>query len=276
MYIYIDVLIVTSVYIDFLLIKAAGKLLRLRCTTARSILAALAGSLFSLTLLLPPLGTLFSAAVRIVSVMCMVLIAFGFGGAARYVKTCIVFSLISFLFAGMCFFLSQSAAGGFILCRGGAVYFDISLTVLIISTAAAYCAALLYRKITDKGTDFRGTYTLTVCFGGKYASVKAAADTGNTLTDSVTGDSIIVCGEKQLSDIFSSGDIPRSFSAAVPKGWRFVPYNTASGSGIMPVFRPQSIYIRNDENGKRCRAEALIGVAEADMETAVFDPVIFN
>ncbi len=275
MYIYVDVLIVTSVYIDYLVIKAAAALLHRRPPNRRCIIGAAAGSLFSLSVLLPPMGTAVSVLYRAVTAAVIVLIVFGFGDVRRFLCTAGTFLAVSCLFAGICLLISQTA-GGMMLCRNGGVYINVPLVLLICSTAAAYGIAVLIRRFSV-GDCSDGRYIVTVrarCVStGETvtAEIPASADTGNHLADPVTGAPVIVCPADMLLKIADASDI-----GSLPRGWRAIPFGTACGSGIMPIFRPESISIRTEDGREdTVCTDAYIGVSADRMEYAVFNPKIF-
>ncbi|MBQ5418336.1 MAG: sigma-E processing peptidase SpoIIGA [Oscillospiraceae bacterium] len=274
MYIYIDVLIITSVYIDFLLIKAAAGILHRSIRTQRCLISALAGSLFSLSVLLPPMDIVQSLLMKLFSAAVIVYAAFGYGSTEQFLRAYAAYFGVSLAFAGICFFLSQTA-GEIFLYRNSGVYINISPAVLLISTAVSYAAVRLAARFSQRsGAD--GTYTVTLRFRypGGYVDerLKAAADTGNTLSDIITGRPVIVCSRDMLTQLALHCDIPTAEDTVLPRGWRLIPYHTASGAGLLPIVRPESIYIKNDETGRISCADAYIGVSASDMEYAVFDP----
>ena len=273
MYIYIDVLIVTSVYVDYLLLRVTAAVLKRYARVSGCIVGALIGSLFSLTILLPPMNILLSSALKIIPVTAAVYAAFGFGSVRRYASAGVVFFGAGVLFAGVCGLLAQTSAGSIIMYRNGSVYFSISLPLLIISTGAAYAAVRLYNRFSGNDITSSGTYTITLYRNRKSVSLTAVADTGNRLTDSITGSYVIVCGREQLKGLFSEDeDIPDSTDMSLSKGWRLIPCTTAFGSGLIPVFRPDMVCIRCDETRKVICTEALVGAAPEKMEAAVFNP----
>lgn len=273
MYIYIDVLIVTSVYIDYLLLRVTAAVLKRYAKVSGCIIGALAGSLFSLTILLEPMDPLLTAVLKIIPAAAAVYAAFGFGSIRRYISACVVFFGAGLLFAAVCGLLAQTAAGSIIMYRNGSVYFSISLPVLIISTGAAYIAVRLYNRLSGDDITSSGTYTITVYRNRKSVSFPAVADTGNRLTDSITGSYVIVCGREQLKELFAEEEkIPDSTDMSISKGWRLIPCATAFGSGLIPVFRPDMVCIRCDQTKKTICTEVLVGAAPEKMEAAVFNP----
>ena len=58
--IYLDVLLCLNLYINYFVLRATAKLLHAKLRTGRCLLAAGVGSLFSLTILLPPMPPVYS------------------------------------------------------------------------------------------------------------------------------------------------------------------------------------------------------------------------
>ncbi len=272
--VYIDVLIITSIYIDFFLIKATAAVLRRPPpTTGRAVLGAFVGSLTSLVLLLPALNNVLLFFIKTASAAGIVFISMGYESLGKFIKKIIVFTAVSLCFAGVCFFLSETMAEELILCRNSTVYFNISPIVLILSTAAAYGGICLFRRFTD-AAHTGGKYTVTIYTGkDSFSSFPAIADTGNSLTDVITGIPVIVCGKEQLPDI---AKLLTEDVTVLPKGWRLIPCNTAGSSGLIPIFRPEATYIRCDETGRTCTADVYIGISSQPMKYGVFNPSILR
>ncbi len=55
MYIYVDVLLILNLYVNYFLLLATGRLMHLPCGRKRCIAAAAVGSLCALTIFLPPM-----------------------------------------------------------------------------------------------------------------------------------------------------------------------------------------------------------------------------
>lgn len=242
-------------------------------TAGRAVLGAVAGSLTSLILLLPSLDNVLLFLIKTASAAGIVFISMGYESLGKFIKKIIVFTAVSLCFAGVCFFLSETLAEDLIFCRNSTVYFNISPIVLILSTAAAYGGICLFRRFTDAAPS-GGKYTVTIYTDkDSFSSFPAVADTGNSLTDVITGIPVIVCGREQLPDIAAM--LPED-GLSLPKGWRLIPCNTAGSSGLIPIFRPQSVYIRCDETGRTCTADAYIGISSQPMKYGVFSPSVLR
>jgi stage II sporulation protein GA (sporulation sigma-E factor processing peptidase) len=278
--VYVDVLIVVGFIINFLLLTATGKVIHKPQKKLRIAAAAFAGSLSSLIIFLPELSSASLLFVRVLTAVIMVIAAFDFSGFRDVYRTSLLFFFISFVFAGIEYGVSVIIGGSSAIWHNSVLYVDISLGVLVISTLISYAALWLLRKLLDgDGADV--SYTVTIDAGGMKRDITARIDTGNNLTDTLTGKPIIICGRSQLRGLvdenilFSMLECNYITEAVTPPiGWKLIPFSTINSNGLLPAFSPVSVSIKNNENNKAQCCDVYIGVAEKDMDYAVFNPKI--
>lgn len=279
MFIYADVLIIVNIYVDFLLIQSAKVMTHSPMKTTRGIFAALIGSLFSLMIFLPhmPLWLMMSA--KLLSSAVIVFTAFGYESRRKFIKRLFVFYLTAFVYGGLGTGLAYITGGKLLISRNGILYADFSLPALVITSIAAYACIAVYKHFTDVSEE-GAVYTVIVSDCDRTVSFKAISDTGNLLKDSFTGKPVIVCPRSELTRLYgdipmcSDTDISSGKSLALKTRWRFIPWSTASGTGLIPVILPKDICIKNDETGCFAKADAYLGASPSDSIYAVFHPKI--
>lgn len=278
LYIYADILIITNIYADFLLIKSTQIITHSPLKTVRACAAAMIGSLFSLTIFLPRMPSAALVLIKIISAAIIVYTAFGFENIRIYTKRLFIFWLAGFIFAGVGTALSYLFGGHMLVSRNGVIYADFSMASLVITSVAAYVSIAVYKHFADCSEE-GAVYTVIVSDNGRTVSFKAIADTGNILKDGFTGKPVIVCGRNVLADLYD--DVPDESQMlsgqggiAVKTRWRLIPMTTASGSGLIPIICPRDICIKNDETGRISSADAYLGAAPEENEFAVFHPKI--
>lgn len=280
LYIYADILVITNIYVDFLLIKSAQIITHSPLKAKRGCIAAVAGGLFSLVIFLPGMSAAVMTAVKTISAAAVVFAAFGYENRRIFLKRLFVFWLMSFIFAGVGTAASSLFGGRMIMSRNGVIYADFSAAALVITSIAAYACIAVYKRFADCSEE-GAVYTVIVSDKGKTVSFKAIADTGNTLKDGFTGKPVIVCGKKVLSELY--GDIPDENGIAeniahgglaMKTRWRLIPYHTASGGGLIPIVCPREICIKNDETGELFSADAYLGAVPLENEFALLHPKI--
>lgn len=154
------------------------------------------------------------------------------------------------------------------------LYVNISLLTLVISTIVSYAAICFFRYYIDGKNSADVLYDLIITKDTKTISVKAVGDTCNNLTDAFTGKPVIVCCKSSISELLEenqhSGDIPDG------KGWRLIPFSTIHSEGMLPIFKPSGVIVKNTENGLVKSIDVYIGVVNKEMEHAVFNPKILQ
>ncbi len=216
MRIYLDVAILLNFLVDFLLLVGANRLSGFPAGAARAAAAAGLGSLYAAVCLLPGFGFLGNFVWRGVSLAVMGGIAYGMRRSA--VRRTALFVLLSMALGGI--------AMGF--GRGG--FFAL------VAAAAGVCGMCL--------VGFRGK-----AWGAEYVPVElkgrngkvcltALRDSGNTLTDPITGQSVLVLGADAacrltgLEKTQLERPVETLESGAVP-GLRLIPYHAVGQTGGM-------------------------------------------
>ena len=275
MFIYADILIITNIYVDFLLIKSASVITKSRLKTSRCILGAVIGSLFSLVIFIPSEYRALVLPLKLASSAVTVFSAFGYESFGQYFRRLAVFYLCSFIYGGIGTCIAWSTDGSFITARHGIVYADFSMPALVITSVTAYSAIYIFKRIT--GVNRQGIYKVIASDNGKTVSFEAVSDTGNLLKDSFTGKNVIVCPCSVLCELYGSIPDTEEISAGKAvcgKRWRFIPCTTISSSGLIAVICPREVCIKNIETGEIFRADVYLGAAPNESSSAVFNPEI--
>lgn len=178
--IYLDSLFALNAVIDYFLLlcsaRAAGAVLR----RWRLALAALLGGAWAVACVLPGMGFLTYAPMKLVPAVFMALIAFG--GERRLWRCLVIFLAVSAAFGGAVWAASMLTGTD---AYGGQVYVPVSMRVLVLSFALCYAAvSLVFRRIGKRAE--REILPLVVTLGGKSVALRALRDTATAL-DPVSG-----------------------------------------------------------------------------------------
>ena len=109
-------------------------------------------------------------------------------------------------------------------------------------------------------------FPVTLYTGAEERQVTALWDTGNTLTDPVTGDPVSILAPGLAEEIGLWG--------GTGKGLRYIPFRSVSGDGVMPVFRVEKMCIHMEED---CWImNPLLGVGQAEISLGKTCQMILN
>jgi len=277
MYIYIDILLITNIYTNFFLLKTTARLIHTPVRNKKCILAALAGSLFSLIILLPPLNTVLLLLIRILTAAVMIIICFSGKSLREIYHTSLIFFFVSFIFAGIEYGLTIISDSRNMLWHNATLYIDISVLTLIISTIVSYTAISIFRYYVDgKNTDDY-KFTIIITHNEKSLAISAVGDTCNNLIDVFTGKPVIVCGKNNLYNLFNQNEldyINNKNDVSYIEGWRIIPFSTIHSDGILPIFKPTTTIIKCQEKNIFKSTDVYIGIVDKNMDYAVFNPKI--
>ena len=92
---------------------------------------------------------------------------------------------------------------------GGIFYSGIDLKIVLVSAAGCYCILSLLFQRWGKHTMSGGELeTVTIELAGREVSLLALRDSGNTLSDPVTGRQVLVAEGRCLGSLFPEGVMP--------------------------------------------------------------------
>lgn len=245
MVIYLDVLLLSNIWVNALLLYATAGINHSPLRTRKAIISAAIGSVFSLTILLPPLPLPVWSVVRIFGATAMIILAFGFHGISRLLRQTIWLILVSILFSGTIFYLgSRLHTIGFYFANSY-VYMDISLlTLLFGATVAAAISSILKQKRDLADTS---TYFLHIRLGERDLCMEALADTGNTLRDVFSGKPVVICPQSRIFPLQQSD----AFSMCTKqKAFRMLPVSAVTGTKLLPAFQPDAVSIRTNRSAE--------------------------
>lgn len=241
MVVYIDVLIVLNIFVDFLLLKACDAVLRRQSGLLRSVAAAAVGGVGGLFILAPPLPVLLELLIRLCMSAVIVRIADSEHRVTAFFKRLAVFYGVSFLYAGAMLGIWLVFKPKSMLVRNGVVYFGISPLLLIVSCLSAYCILRLINRLLRCGRGERLCRIRLTC-GENSVSRIALADTGHGLTDLLSDSAVVIVdrptaqallGEVTAKNLVTAGAPPQQLAAR----YRLIPYETVGGGGLLPAVR---------------------------------------
>lgn len=266
--IYVDVLIVLNIYVNYFLLRITAALTHSPLKTKRCLAASFYGSLFSLLILVPHINSLVITLIKFAAAVTIVIAAFGRGDRRRFIANTAAFYTSNFLLAGFIYFIYTHLSPEFIHMENSFFYIDFSLVILIVSTAAFYFGVRGVRALFFAGDSEKYSYSVMIKYRDRLVKLCGLADTGNSLRDCFTGAPVIICD----TGLFMTAPYDNE---RLPQGFRLIPFSTISGSSMLPIFRPDEVIITNECSGAKKSVNAMIGLGKSSGK-AIFDPAILN
>ena len=216
MIVYADLVFALNFLVDFLLLVGTNRLAGYPVSWGRSLLAAGLGGAYGVICLLDGFQFLGSLFWRMVSLGLLSVIAFGWNRSA--VSRGILFSFLCMALGGISMSVHSKGFIAILLCAG---------------------AALALCFLGFRGKSGQAEYVrVELTRNGRKKRITALRDTGNTLSDPITGQQVLVAGPDIAWEF--AGLTPNqlqspieTMSAASVPGLRLIPYRAVGQSGGM-------------------------------------------
>ena len=189
--IYIDVLLVVNLYINYFLVRGTSLMLRRKVSPRRVLLASAVGAVGSLLILVPDLNPILCVLIKIALGIGITFAAFGRQNKIDFLISSLSFLVVSFIFGGAMTALWNIAAPAGIFVRNGTAYFDIPIIAAALFTAALYGGFRVFRTIIDRRKP-QSHAVVRIRNGAAEVTLDGLADTGNSLRDSFTGKPVVI------------------------------------------------------------------------------------
>lgn len=244
---YLDAFFFLNLLADYLLCLSAARLCCLRLRRGRYLLAALLGAVYAAAALLPGLGFLASPWGKLAAGLAMG--AAAFAGEARLLRCLLALWTVSAAFGGLLYALSLGRSGPP----------GLSLRQLLSAFFLCYGLLKLLGSFRSRW-DGKEKAEIRLSLGGKEVSFPALVDSGNSVRDPDTGAAVLVASPRALRPLFGAmGELLETLEpvelleifARLPGcsgRLRLIPYRSLGGSGLLPVFRPDRLWVDGEES----------------------------
>jgi len=191
--IYIDLVFIINLIMDFYILSGVKFLLRLRTKLYRIILGSLVGSL-SIFLLFFSLSTLYLNLLKIIISIIMILTTFG---KNKLFYNLFYLYIISIFLGGSIYLINDSLGykvDGFLFINNG---YSINLIILLI--LSPLIIFLYVKELLNYKKKINTSYNVIIKFKNKEINIEGFLDTGNKLIDPYFHRPIILLNKKYIS-----------------------------------------------------------------------------
>ena len=259
--VYADVLFLINFSMDFLVFYICARLAGRRLYHFRSALASALGGAYGVASLFIDANGFVTSVCDVAALIVICCVAF----ASKNMRLrdlfgrCILFALISSILGGIMTALSS------ILERSGFASLeyesgdDISVWLFTLIAAAGGAAAFVGGKRMKRIAAAKSA-DVEIRMNGKIIVIRAMTDTGNMLTDPLSGRAVALCELKAVEYLFPaeminylrSGEFTSGICSEIASKIRFIPARGALGSktSLLAAVEPDAVTVINDK-GKR-------------------------
>lgn len=266
--VYIDVLFILNVIINYFILLAVSKILHRNDKRVRLFTGAFVGAVYACLMFFPQLAFLYTAILKLVFSATIVAISYKTTSIRNFFKLFITFYITNMLFGGIIIAVYYLLSPPGLDVRNGVMYVNISPLLLILSSAGCYILIKLFSKYFHRNVHTDDIYITEIEVDGAAAKFSALLDNGNDLCDAISGYPVIIAEYRKVEKIipqplrkaFCNGSVDTENFDLM--GWnkrvRMIPFGSVGKSGgVLPAFRPDSITI---ETASIKTSEVLVAV----------------
>ncbi len=257
--IYADILFLLNFIADFICLCFSLYICRLDRKLIRISLSAFIGGIYSVLSLY--LSDLQSFALLVIHISVLIIIC-AVSAPVSDAKSVLKLSCIFFFFSSLCGGIATSVFSHFGKYTEyfGSIYADISPLSLILIFLAVFSFSIPFFVKTRNRLSEK-TVCVTITHQNKKKSFDALIDSGNLLSDPISGDCIILLKEYELLNFFDEKNLSALkkldvLSENFPYGIRLVP----TDKGLISIFRPEKIEVKIFSKKTKKLVSALIGI----------------
>ena len=277
MTIYIDVLFLENIAINFLILAITGYISKFKAGSARLLAGSFIGAMYVLAAFLPGTEMYFTITAKIVLSFVMVAVTFWPEKIKDFIKLTLFFYLVSFVFGGAVFGLYY-----FLNPEGGMVsngIYNISgfpIKTLLVSIIFTYIVIrICWDIIKSKAIRENVMATVLIKLENKEVTINALIDTGNSLRDPISNIPVMIVEfeaikgilPEKVNEIFLNGmetNLEMVVQEISKTDWasrfRLIPFNSLGKmNGMLIGFRPDRVEVEIKEV-KKDSQEVVIGI----------------
>lgn len=267
MTIYIDVVLIENLIMNYIILLATGIVLKIRIKHLRLFVGSLIGAVYTIITYIITIKMYSNFLFKLVLSVVIIYVAFNPQNIKNMWKQLVVFYLISFVFGGAAFALIYIVKPQDILMKNGLFLGTYPIKAVILATIIAFIIIILTFKLVKSKISKKDMYKeIKISIEGKQINVMAMLDTGNMLKEPITGKPVIVLEHICLYDVLPKeilnnlanilgGDfsnIPDEIKEEYITKLKFIPFSSlGKQNGMLLGISPQFVEIVNEENVKR-------------------------
>ena len=280
MTIYIDIVLIENLIMNYIILFTTAVVLKIKVNHIRLILASLLGAGYSIIAYIGIIKVYSSIILKIILSVLIIYIAFNPQNIKKMCKDLLLFYLVSFVFGGAAFALIYIIKPQNILMKNGLFLGTYTLKTVMLGAIVAFCIiigafAIIKNKISKKDMFCE----IEILINQKKIKTKAMIDTGNMLKEPITNVPVIVvehillysCMPKEILNNLKEimgGDfknIPCDIQEKYISKLKLIPFSSlGKQNGMLIGIRPEYVKVITDEQEK-INKNVIIGIYEKSL-----------
>ena len=251
MTVYADVLVSVNVLITYIFIVCTRVICKMATNKFLVAIGSFIGGFSSLIIFFDVKYQVLSFFIKLLTAAVIVAVSFLPRSIRGFIKLYSVFLTVSVIFGGVMYFLEITINPEKIMYYNGTVYFDMSLAYLVGSVLVIYGLFLLVQYFLDKKVSSENLCEVKIFFRNSAVSLLSIIDTGNNLTDGLTGRPVVVAELSAVAPLFDFSELDflkkgnyENIPEVLKKYIRVVPCGAVTGNGLLLAFIPEKVEVK--------------------------------
>ena len=267
MTIYIDVVLIENLLMNYIILYATGIVMKIKMKVVRLLLASLIGALYSIMAYISTFVNYSNIILKFILSIIIIYVAYNPQTAKKMWKELMVFYLVSFVFGGAAFALIYIVKPQEILMKNGLFLGTYPLKTVLLGAVLAFVLIIVVFAIAKNKISKKDMFCdIKFKLNGKEIKTKAMIDTGNLLKEPITNTPVVVvehtllydCMPKEilnhLEDILG-GDfekVPEEIRINYISKLKLIPYSSlGKQNGMLLGIKPDFLVIQEEENEEK-------------------------
>lgn len=248
---YADVLVSVNVLITYIFIVCTRVICKMATNKFLVAIGSFIGGFSSLIIFFDVKYQVLSFFIKLLTAAVIVAVSFLPRSIRGFIKLYSGFFTVSVIFGGVMYFLEITINPEKILYYNGTVYFDMSLAYLVGNVLVIYGLFLIVQYFLDKKVSSENLCEVKIFFRNSAVSLLSIIDTGNNLTDGLTGRPVVVAELSAVAPLFDFSELDflkkgnyANIPEALKKYIRVVPCGAVTGDGLLLAFIPEKVEVK--------------------------------
>lgn len=274
MTVYIDIIIVENLIMNFIILYATGIISKNKISYTRIFIASLIGAIYAITEYTSKLNIYSNIIIKMILSIIIIYVAFYPQNIKKMCKKLILFYLTTFTFGGIATYLIYVLKPQNIIIKNGTYIGTYVLKTIFLGAIIGTIILVIAFKVTkNKITQKDMICKVKIKIDGKEKIVNTMVDTGNMLKEPITGTPVVVVEKVTLYDLIPKeilnntdailgGDfekIPESIKKEYINKLKIIPFSSlGKQNGMLVGIKPEKVEIINEETKEE--KDAIIGI----------------
>lgn len=275
MTIYIDIVLIENLIMNYIILLATGIILKNKIKHMKMMLASLLGAIYVVVAYVSPMKIYANVILKLLLSIIIVYIAFNPQNVKQLLKYIVIFYMTSFVFGGAAFALIYIVKPQEILMKNGLFLGTYTFKTIILGTIIAFIVIITAFSIVKSKISKKDMYCeIEIELNEKKIRTKAMIDTGNMLKEPITNTPVAVvehtllyeCIPKEILNNLESiigGDfenVPDEIKNEYILKLKLIPFSSlGKQNGMLIGVKPKYLKIIKDEQ-ENIKENVIIGI----------------